>query len=89
MSEKNYSQHHTVLGSEPTSRAASVKNLDPNFAASTHSFESRTAAEAPSPKTGVDTPADDDVLIIDWDGPDDPENPKKYVCTLFILFYPI
>lgn len=20
---------------------------------------------------------DDDVLIVDWDGPDDPENPKK------------
>ena len=24
---------------------------------------------------------DDNVLIVDWDGPDDPENPRKYVST--------
>ena len=26
---------------------------------------------------------DEDVLIVDWDGPDDPQNPKKYVLYLF------
>ena len=24
-----------------------------------------------------------DVLLVDWDGPDDPENPKKYACYSF------
>lgn len=23
-----------------------------------------------------------DILIVDWDGPDDPQNPKKYVCRV-------
>ena len=25
--------------------------------------------------------SDDNVLIVDWDGPDDPENPRKYAST--------
>jgi hypothetical protein len=28
----------------------------------------------PSSTTG----SDDHILIVDWDGPDDPENPRKY-----------
>ena len=34
--------------------------------------------ETIDPKTPhVNAEASDDVLIVDWDGPDDPQNPKK------------
>lgn len=30
-------------------------------------------------------PHDGDVLLVDWDGPDDKENPKKYVVQSFLI----
>ena len=30
---------------------------------------------------------DENVLIVDWDGPDDPQNPKKYVFSFMIRLH--
>jgi hypothetical protein len=39
------------------------------------------ALMASQPKSQSTTPEipDPEVLIVDWDGPDDPQNPKKYL----------
>ena len=31
-----------------------------------------------SPPSSTTTSSDDHILDVDWDGPDDPENPRKY-----------
>ena len=36
---------------------------------------------SPDPSRAPETP-DSNVLIVDWDGPDDPANPKKYVLLI-------
>ncbi len=36
--------------------------------------------------TGSQDEDNDDVIWIDWEGPDDPENPKKYVLNLFVFY---
>ena len=35
-----------------------------------------------------DSQTNSDVLIVNWDGPDDPQNPKKYVIAAVFRFYP-
>jgi len=42
-----------------------------------HSHTPRTQTHLLPPNRAVD----DNVLIVGWDGPDDPENPRKYVPT--------
>ena len=79
MAEKSDSQR-SIINSEAPSQAGSLKNLDPTCAESTNSLDNRIAPEAPentSPKTKPRASPEDDILIVDWDGPDDPENPKK------------
>ncbi|KAJ3553505.1 hypothetical protein NM688_g3576 [Phlebia brevispora] len=82
MAEKSDSQ---LPSSDASSENASFKNLEPrNINSSTSSLEERTVnevvPETVTPKTEeASHPAsDDDVLIVDWDGPDDPANPKNW-----------
>lgn len=42
---------------------------------STH--DENTETHLPSPLTPTQA-SDDHILTVDWDGPDDPENPRKY-----------
>jgi hypothetical protein len=47
-------------------------------------------AEATQEKASTRNVHDDnDTLVIDWEGPDDPENPKKRVLGNYILWYTI
>lgn len=39
--------------------------------------------QKPSPDKEEKPSADDGVLIVGWDGPDDPANPRKYVISAF------
>jgi hypothetical protein len=43
----------------------------------------KTPVNAKTPSSG--TVHGDNVLIVDWNGPDDPANPRKYVQNLSIL----
>ncbi|KAF7800103.1 hypothetical protein EIP86_011347 [Pleurotus ostreatoroseus] len=80
MAGKSDSQR-SIFNSEAPSQAGSLKNLDPTCAASENSLDNITAAEAPETTSSKAKPSaspEDDVLIVDWDGPDDPENPKNW-----------
>ena len=58
--------------------------------ANCHSHTTPPRTHLLPPKRAID----DNVLIVDWDGPDDPENPRKYASTslplselVSLLFY--
>lgn len=66
----------------PTEKATSQTHGD----APSHEGPSETHwhSHAPGPMS-TDSIGHDNVLTVDWDGPDDPENPKKYASTSFSL----
>lgn len=68
----------------PTEKATSQTHSD----AQSHEgpSEIHLHSHAPGPlSTGSISRDNLNVLTVDWDGPDDPENPKKYVSTSFSL----
>ena len=67
---------HTTAGSVPL-----VLNDE---AASTIQGDREQVSEKLQRKDGHLTD-DGSTIIVDWDGPDDPENPKKFVSTILVL----
>ena len=56
---------------------------------STYSGETRSATPSPDekrPKSAGEQHADSEVIVVDWDGPDDPANPKKLDFDLCLLY---
>lgn len=61
----------SIRKSDEASRSSLERNI------SRKSAGSATVHEVAPDPVEKSTPSDDDVLVVDWDGPDDPENPRK------------
>ena len=55
-----------------------IEDTDPNIA-------DKRLNEKTKGLPASDTQAEDDVLVVNWEGPDDPENPKKCVSLLSFI----
>jgi hypothetical protein len=73
-----YEEGHDADGSITKESAANVdieKGLQSNVG-STHSDDRTLGEDAPEPTRGGEGNTDPD--LVDWDGPDDPENPQNW-----------
>lgn len=69
------------MGSNANLQPSAHKSSTPNAAASLQGghLTDDTTEKGPKPRTSnvSEEPSDADVLLVDWDGPIDPMNPKK------------
>lgn len=73
--ERTVINHGQDNGSIQAARSPSPETLNEN-----EQIEDELADSTKNEKTGdvvTSTDAENDTLIVDWEGPDDPENPKK------------
>lgn len=71
-----------------TSRTPTLQGNDPVDVPLQEKSENNSNPEAPPDETPQTSTTSDqhskDVLIVDWDGPDDPQNPQKCASYLII-----
>ena len=73
----------TAGPAEDNSSRVPVNEKDVNEAEILDSRKTVHAQQSPS------TDEKHDVLVVDWDGPDDPENPKKCVSSVFLTSFSV